>query len=107
MAADDVTLGELSRRILDLTVELRQVNTRLENLSSAYIPRGEHELAVGGIKVDLMRVETTANEATRNIAELDNKIDARFRTAVITVVSALIFPGVIALVVWLLTQVTS
>ena len=107
MPADEITSGELGRRLDNLTSELREVNSQLRNLSSAYIPRSEHELVIGGLKIDIRRIEETAVRAAADVTNLDDKLDSRFRTAVITVVSALVFPGVIALVVWLLTLVAS
>lgn len=104
---DEITSGELGRRIDSLTSELREVNSQLRNLSSAYIPRSEHDLVIGGIRIDLQRIEKTADQAAAGVGVLDDKIDSRFRTTVITVLSALVFPGVIALVIWLLTRVAS
>lgn len=104
---DEPTLGELGRLIAELRKSVDRVDQRLQGLSEAYIPRSEHELVIGGLKVDLARIEVTANRAAAGVDSLDDKIDSRFRTAVITVVSALVFPGVIALVVWLLTLVSS
>lgn len=99
---DDVSTGELARRVADLVAELREVNQQLRSLSTVYVPRGEHELAIGGLKVDVARVEETAKSAQTAVDELDEKLNSRFRAAVWGVIVALLFPIISGVVLYAL-----
>ena len=99
---DDVSIGELTRQVSTLVGEIRDMRRELGSLSNTYSPRSEHELVIGGIKVDLRRIENTANAARGAVEALDDKLDARFRTAVTGVVVSFIFPVIAGLVLYLM-----
>lgn len=56
-AGDAQTLGELSRNLANVTTELRRLIERIDSLPETYVTKDVHELAVGGLKVDIQRIE--------------------------------------------------
>ena len=54
---DEISLGELARNMAALTEQVRELVRELKDLPDKYVPRSEYELQVGGIKVDISRVD--------------------------------------------------
>jgi len=63
MAPDNApSLGELTRNVESLAREVRELVMEMRQLSTVYVPRPEHELQVGGLKVDVRRIEEQCEE---------------------------------------------
>lgn len=111
---DDFSIGELVRNLAALTVAVQAMNDKIDGLSNQYTPREVHDLALGGVKIDIRRIdEERVNDATelrKTAAELDRRLDEaerevarRFRQSVLLIVTALIGPLTVAIVIYVLT----
>lgn len=114
-ATDDVDIGELVRNLAALTSSVDRINDKLDNLSMQFTPREVHELAVGGMKIDLRRIDeervTSVRELRRTTDALDSRLDEqerevarRFRNSVLVTITSLLAPLTVALVVFVLTR---
>ncbi len=114
---DMIGPAELARMLRALTKLVEDLRAEIKGLSSTYTPREVHDLALGGIKIDIRRIdEQSQKEAaalTRAANDLDGRLDEqerevsrRFRQSVILVVTALLAPLTVGLVIYVLTSVT-
>lgn len=125
-AMDDIDIGELVRNLAALTSAVERINDKLDNLSMQFTPREVHDLALGGVKIDIRRIDEQstqkAQELVATAAELDARLDAqeravaarfatlqeetakRFRQLVIAIVTSVLAPLTVALVLYVLTS---
>lgn len=92
---DDITLGEMVRWMERLATAYEQLAKRMDTLGDSYVPRETHELAMGGVKVDIRRIEEerTADklrmDAIEDRADTDRReTEKRFRQVVMLVAGA-------------------
>lgn len=125
-AMDDIDIGELVRNLAALTAAVERINDKLDNLSMQFTPREVHDLALGGVKIDIRRIDEQsgkdAEELRRTASELDTRLDTqernvaarfaeleretarRFRQLVIVIVTSVLAPLTVALVLYVLTS---
>lgn len=119
-AMDEIDIGELVRNLAAISVAVERINDKLDNLSMQFTPREVHDLALGGVKIDIRRIDEQsgkdAEELRRTAGELDTRLDAqernvaarfaeleretarRFRQLVIVIVTSVLAPLTVALV---------
>lgn len=103
-AADEISLGELGRLIESLTGTVQEMRSEVRGLSQVYTPREVHDLALGGVKIDIRRLDEELSDVKRKSDQIDTEINRRFRQNVTLTISVLLAPLTIALVVFLLTR---
>jgi chromosome segregation ATPase len=125
-AMDEIDIGELVRNLAALTSAVERINDKLDNLSTQFTPREVHDLALGGLKIDIRRLDeeraTTAREWREAVNELDDRQDdherktaerfaaadvevaRRFRQAVLVAITSLLAPLTIGIVLLVLTS---
>ena len=54
---DEISRGELARNMAALTEQVRELVRELKDLPDKYVPRSEYELQIGGVKVDISRID--------------------------------------------------
>ncbi len=100
-----------------MTVAVERINDKLDNLSQTFTPREVHDLALGGIKIDVRWIEqqqlndkdesqTSVRELAARQVEQERETARRLRQAVTITFTSLLAPAVVALVVFVLTQLT-
>lgn len=62
---DAPSLRELARSLDSLATQLRDIVIELRGLSQVYVPRAEHELQIGGVKVDVRRIDEETQRLDR------------------------------------------
>jgi hypothetical protein len=75
------SVGELARLLATLTVAVERLEAEVRGLSTAYVPREVHDLAVGGVKVDIRRIDETQDKTDRRLDDIAKTIDKRFAEA--------------------------
>jgi tetrahydromethanopterin S-methyltransferase subunit G len=103
-AEDDFNVGELARLIASLTQTVDRLNEKIDNLATVYTPREVHDLALGGVKVDIRRLDESVGVLDKRVDEQERETSHRFRQAVTITFASLLFPLVVALVIFVLTQ---
>ena len=114
-AEDDFNVGELARNIAAMTIALERINEKLDNLPSQFTPREVHDLALGGVKIDIRRIDEergadaaelrkTARELDQRLNDQEREVARRFRQAVTITVTSVLAPLTVALVIYVLTQ---
>jgi CHASE3 domain sensor protein len=82
-AIDEVDIGELVRNLAALTSAVERINDKLDNLSTQFTPREVHDLALGGVKIDIRRIDEQSTQAAADlraaVAELDRRQDDQHR----------------------------
>ena len=117
MTDDTIGPAELARMLRALTKLVEDLRAEIKGLSSTYTPREVHDLALGGVKIDIRRIDEqsrveatelrkTADELDRRLDEQEREVSRRFRQSVILVFTALLAPLTVALVVYVLTSIT-
>jgi predicted RNase H-like nuclease (RuvC/YqgF family) len=106
-AADEISIGELARLIESQTRVIEEMRAELKSLSQTYDTKERVDLLVGGIKVDIRRLEEEVAEAKKRTEATDDEINRRYRASVTLTISALLAPLTIALVVFLLTRTSA
>lgn len=101
---DDFNVGELARNIAAMTVAVEKINEKLDNLSLQFTPREVHDLALGGVKIDIRRIDETVVKLDGRVDEQERETARRFRQAVTITVTSVLAPLIVALVVYVLTQ---
>jgi hypothetical protein len=103
-AIDEIDTGELVRNLAALTSAVERINDKLDNLSTQFTPREVHDLALGGVKIDIRRLDETVGELDKRVDEQERETARRFRQNVLITVTSLLAPLTVALVVYVLTQ---
>lgn len=114
-AAQDFDLGELARLISALTVTVDKLSDKVDGLGKEFTPREVHDLALGGIKIDIRRIDEqhgedakalrkTADELDRRLDEQEREVARRFRQSVLLIITAVVGPLTVALVIYILTS---
>jgi hypothetical protein len=82
-AIDEVDIGELVRNLAALTSAVERINDKLDNLSTQFTPREVHDLALGGVKIDIRRIDEQLTQAAAELrattADLDRRQDEQER----------------------------
>lgn len=108
MPADDSqSLGEISRNLATLVTRFDAFNVKIDGLSQTYTPREVHDLDVGGIKIDLRRLDEERKKSETQFAALEQSIDRRYRQNVTLTISCLLAPLTLLLVGFALTQLAA
>jgi tetrahydromethanopterin S-methyltransferase subunit G len=105
-ADDDFSVGELARLITSLTLAVERLQAEIRGLSTTYTPREVHDLALGGVKVDIRRIDETVDKLEDRIDDAEAETNRRFRQAVWLVAGSLLFPLTVALVIYVLTTLS-
>lgn len=103
-ADDEFNVGELARNIAALVVTVERINEKLDNLSQQFTPREVHDLALGGVKIDIRRLDETVGKLDERVDEQERETARRFRQAVTITVTSVLAPLIVALVIYVLTQ---
>lgn len=125
-AMDEIDIGELVRNLAALSAAVERINDKLDNLSMQFTPREVHDLALGGVKIDIRRIDEQsskdAEELRREATELDARLDTqdrtvdarfaeleretarRFRQLVTIIATSVLGPLTVALVLYVLTS---
>lgn len=114
MTDDQIGPAELSRMLKALTRLVEELRTEIRTTTT---PREVHDLALGGVKIDIRRIDETsqkeAEQLRKTASELDLRLDEqerevarRFRQSAILVVTALLAPLTVGLVIYVLTSIT-
>lgn len=103
-ADDDFNVGELARNIAAMTLALQRINEKLDNLPAQFTPREVHDLALGGVKIDIRRLDETVDQLDRRVDDQERETSRRFRQAVTITVTSVLAPLIVALVIYVLTQ---
>jgi hypothetical protein len=101
---DDFNTGELARNIATLTVVVERLAEKVDTLSTVYTPREVHDLALGGVKVDIRRLEHEQRDLEKRVDDQERETNRRFRQSVTITVTSLLAPLIVALIVYVLTQ---
>ncbi len=104
-ADDDRSLGELARGQDAILQRLDTLNSKIEGLSTTYTPREVHDLAVGGMKVDLRRHDEELAKVEKRVEDAERETNRRFRQAVTLTLTAVAAPLTVGLILYLLSQV--
>lgn len=125
-ANDEFDVGELARLIATLTVTVDKLAAKVDSLNKEFTPREVHDLALGGVKIDIRRIDEQsgkeAAELRKTAAELDDRLDTqerqvaarfaaaeqdsakKFRQLVIAIATSVLAPLTVALVLYVLTS---
>lgn len=102
---DDFSVAELARIMATLSIAVDGLREDIKKLSLVYDTKERVDLLVGGIKVDVRRLEEEQSQIREDVAAQERETNRRFRQAVTLTLTSLLAPLVIALVVFILTQV--
>ena len=109
-----VTAAELARIVQTLARVVEDLRIEIRGLSTLYTPREVYDLGMGGVKIDVRRIdeqhtiearklEKTADELDRRLDAQEREHDKRFRQTVLLIVSAVVAPLTVALIIYVLT----
>lgn len=88
-----------------LSVAVDGLRDDIKKLHLVYDTKERVDLLVGGIKVDVRRLEQEVGEVRDAVEEQERETNRRFRQAVTLTLASLLAPLTVALVVFILTQV--
>lgn len=106
-ADDDRSLGELARGQDAILARLDSLTDKIDGLSTTYTPREVHDLAVGGMKVDIRRLDEEKDKLERRAEDIEREINRRYRQNVTLTISVLLAPLTVALIIYMLSQVAA
>jgi tetrahydromethanopterin S-methyltransferase subunit G len=98
------SLGEIARGLDTLVSRIDNLTDKIDSLSTTYTPREVHDLALGGVKVDLRRIDESLGKIDQRIDEAERETNRRFRQGVTLTISVFLGPLTIGLILYLLTQ---
>lgn len=99
----ELTPGELSRAVEALTKAVERVEHKLDSLNTQYVPRETFEMAIGSFRMEITRLNQTAQGLESDFEGMKEKSDARFRSTVTLAISAFVAPIVTGIIVLTLT----
>lgn len=102
MTADEVTIGEVVRQLAVVVARLDKISAQLDALPDRYVTRDLHDLAVGGLKVDIRRLDEESGQLSTRVDEAERRTDVRFRQAVMITLSSVVSPVVVGATLYLL-----
>lgn len=105
-AADDRSLGELGRGFDALATKIDALGTKIDGLSTTYTPREVHDLAIGGMKIDLRRLDEEREKTELKVVGLESEINRRFRQGVTITFTSVLAPGTLAAIFFVLDKAT-
>jgi len=105
LGADEVTLGEVVRRLAVVATRLDRISAQLDTLPDRYVTRDLHDLTIGGIKVDVRRIDEEQERLSTRVDDAERRTDMRFRQAVVITLTSVVFPVVVGVTLYLLGRV--
>lgn len=106
-AADDRTVGELARGLEAIVAEVKAVRSDIANLSTTFTPREVHDLALGGVKIDIRRQEEDIKGLEKRQEATEKELDRRFRQAVLLTLTSLAGPLTVGIVLFVLNRLVT
>lgn len=104
---DDRSIGELVRTQEAILEQVRGLAAKFDGLSTTYTPREVYDLGIGGVKIDIRRIDEENTKTDGKITALEAEINKRFRQSVTLTISAIIGPVTVALILYVLSQVAA
>lgn len=97
-----MTLGEVVRQLAVVVARLDRISAQLDTLPDRYVTRDLHDLALGGVKVDIRRLDEESGRLSTRVDEAERRTDVRFRQAVMITLSSVVSPVVVGATLYLL-----
>jgi len=97
-----VTLGEVVRQLAVVVARLDRISAQLDRLPDRYVTRDLHDLAIGGVKVDIRRLDEESGRLSARVDDAERRTDMRFRQAVLITLTSVVFPVVVGATLYLL-----
>lgn len=106
--ADDGRLDEVVRRLEEVVIRLDRMQTSMETTyvrQDVYArDRENHDLAIGGVKVDIRRLDEQLGTQDERMDQFEADSNRRFRQLVLTIFSAVGGPLTVYLVIRVLSD---